>query len=76
MGQILIPEVGGNLSETFVDARMGMFAAKDLNGNGSANETNVNTTYMILPVRVVVDWRGAAGDTHMEVTTYLFPSTE
>jgi type II secretory pathway pseudopilin PulG len=71
-GQILFPEVGNVLDETFVDGRMGMFAPKDLNGDNDATDVNV-TNYMILPVRVVVDWRGAGGNTHMELTTYLFP---
>lgn len=72
-GQVIFPEVAGNLSETFVDARMGMPAGKILNGDLDATDTNVNTTYMILPVRVVVDWQGASGRNHMEITTFLFP---
>jgi type II secretory pathway pseudopilin PulG len=71
-GQILFPEVGGNLSETFIDSRMGMSVAKDLNGDNDAVDVNVNTTYMILPVRVVVDWQSAKGRYHMEITTWLF----
>lgn len=72
-GQIFFPEAGGNLSETALDSRMGMAVAKDLNGNGNATDTNVNTTYMLLPVRVVVDWAGARGPYHMEMTTWLAP---
>ena len=70
-GQILFPELGGNLCETVVESRMGM--PRDLNGSGNPpSDLNVNTTYMILPVRVVVDWQGASGPYHMEMTTFLF----
>ena len=73
-GQIIFPTSStGNLSETFLDARIGMAVAKDLNGDGDVVDTNVNTTYMILPVRVVVDWRTPSGPYHMEVTTFLVP---
>jgi type II secretory pathway pseudopilin PulG len=73
-GQIVFPESAtGNLSETAIDARMGMAVAKDLNGDGDALDTNVNTTYRILPVRIVVDWAGARGPYHMEITTFLVP---
>lgn len=72
-GQIFFPESGfGNLSETAVDARLGMPVAKDLNGDGDALDVNVNATYMILPVRVVVDWKGISGPYHMEITTWFF----
>ena len=71
-GQIFFPEAGGNLCETVVDNRLGMPAAKDLNGNGFPTDVNVNTTYLILPVRVSVDWQGATGPYHMELTTWLF----
>ena len=71
-GQIIFPEIGGNLSELVVDARLGMPVAKDLNGDGDALDANVNTTYLILPVRVVVDWAGSTGPTHLEITTFLF----
>lgn len=70
-GQILFPEALGNLSETAIDARLGMPVAKDLNGDGNSTGTNVNTTYQILPVRIVVDWHGARGRTHLELTTFL-----
>ncbi len=71
-GQIIFPETGGNLSETAIDARLGMPVAKDLNGDNDAVDVNVNTTYLILPVRVVVDWQSASGRYHMEITTFLF----
>ena len=72
-GQIFFPEFAGNLCETVIDARLGMPAAKDLNGNNLPVDLNVNTTYRILPVRVVVDWAGATGPYHIEITTFLVP---
>jgi hypothetical protein len=71
-GRIFFPEVGNVLNETFVDPLMGIPVPKDLNGDNDATDTNV-TNYLILPVRVVVDWRGAGGNTHLEITTFLFP---
>ena len=71
-GQILFPEALGNLSETVVDTRLGM--PRDLDGSGNPPlQTNVNTTYRILPVRVVVDWQGSKGAAHVELTTFLNP---
>jgi len=70
-GQIIFPEVGNILSETVVDARMGM--PRDLNGDGDALDVNVSTTYKLLPVRVVVDWQGSKGAAHVELTTFLNP---
>lgn len=70
-GQVVFPELNGNLSETVIEARLGMPAAKDLNGDGDVVDTNVNTTYLLLPVRVVVDWAGAGGRYHMEMSTFL-----
>jgi len=71
-GQIIFPEQAGNLSELIVDERLGLAVRKDLNGDGDDQDPNVNTTYLILPVRVVVDWAGSTGPTHMEITTWLF----
>lgn len=71
-GQVLFPEALGNLSELVVDARLGM--PRDLNGSGNPpSDANVSITYRILPVRVVVDWQGAKGAGHVELTTFLNP---
>jgi type II secretory pathway pseudopilin PulG len=72
-GQVQFPELAGNLSETVIEARLGMPAAKDLNGDGDVIDANVSTTYMILPVRVMVDWQGSRGQNHMEMTTFIVP---
>lgn len=72
-GLVVFPEAGGALNETVVDTRLGMPAAKDLNGDSDATDVNVSTTYIILPVRIVLDWQGARGPAHFEMTTYLNP---
>ena len=70
-GQVIFPETAGNVSETVVDARLA--TPRDLNGDGDSLDVNVSTTYRLLPVRVVVDWRGAKGPGHVELTTFLNP---
>jgi type II secretory pathway pseudopilin PulG len=72
-GEIFFPELAGAVCETVVDTRLGMPAAKDLNGDNDAIDVNVSTTYIILPVRIVIDWQGARGPAHFEMTTYLNP---
>ena len=70
-GEIFFPESGGNLCETVVDTRLGM--PRDLNGDPDALDINVSTTYIILPVRIVIDWQGARGPAHFEMSTFLNP---
>jgi prepilin-type N-terminal cleavage/methylation domain-containing protein len=77
VGEIIFPEVGGHLSETYVDADMGM--PKDLNRNGKATDVNVahvpydaTQDYTILPVKVRVTWKGINGkNTKIEVNTFI-----
>jgi len=72
-GEILFPTPPGQpgvLRESVVDARIGM--PRDLNGDGVISAVgNYSTTYIVLPVRVVVDWTGPAGPGHVEVRTML-----
>lgn len=70
VGQVFFPEKGGALNETYVDPSMGM--PKDLNRNGDALDTNVNDTYRILPVKVVVTWMAIGGrEIQIEVNTLI-----
>ena len=70
VGTIVFPESGGSLTETYVDSAMGM--PKDLNRNGTAADTNVNSTYKILPVKIKVRWKMIGGkDTEIEVNTFI-----
>jgi hypothetical protein len=69
VGDIVFPEVavGGvpRLSESVVDARWGM--PRDLNGDGVITAGAITTGYMILPVRVRIQWRGVSGNRSIEL---------
>lgn len=63
VGQIQFPTVpngaGVALCEKVVDAGMGM--PRDLNGDGLVSAGAMPGTYLLLPVRIRVSWRGSAG---------------
>lgn len=59
----------GQLDETVVDADLGM--PQDLNGNGTAADTNVSTTYKVLPVRVLITWNTIDGPKEIKLNTML-----
>ena len=69
VGDIVFPEVtlGGvtSLSERVVDARWGM--PRDLNGDGVITGGAIPSAYMILPVRVRIQWRGVGGNRSIEL---------
>ena len=70
VGEIVFPESGGQLTETYVDAGMGM--PRDLNRDGDALDTNVGGSYKILPVKVTVRWKSMNGrDLYVEVYTLI-----
>jgi prepilin-type N-terminal cleavage/methylation domain-containing protein len=65
VGAILFPEArdaAGKvvLSELGQDPFLG--SARDLNGNGTTNDIDVSTDYILLPVTVLVQWRGLFGE--------------
>ena len=72
-GEILFPTpngLPGALRENVVDASLGM--PRDLNGDLFINTTaNYSTTYLILPVRVRVQWTSNAGPAEFELRTLL-----
>lgn len=57
------------LRENVVDPALGM--PRDLNGNGNTDALNHAADYRVLPVRVRVQWRGAAGPRTITVETLL-----
>jgi len=63
VGAILFPEAvdAGNvvLSERGQDPLLGVL---DLNGNGSVNDLNVTSDYVLLPLTVIVQWQGLFGE--------------
>lgn len=77
VGRIVFPAVdlGGGvqaLREDVLDQRLGMAAGRDLNGNGVLGE-DVTNDYVLLPVRLIVEWTGAGGDRSYELDLVLAP---
>lgn len=71
-GQVLFPTVGGKglqLTENAADARWNM--PRDLNGDGVVSVGAMGGNYVVLPVRVIVHWRGAAGNSSLQLDTVL-----
>jgi prepilin-type N-terminal cleavage/methylation domain-containing protein len=64
--------VGQELREDVVDAGLGV--PRDLDGDGAWPEAvNVAPGYVLLPVRVWVEWRGVSGDRSVQLETMLCP---
>jgi hypothetical protein len=77
VGRIVFPAVdlGGGaqaLREDVIEPRLGMVAGvnTDLNGNGSFAD-DVTNDYVLLPVRLIVEWAGAGGDRSYELDLVL-----
>lgn len=72
-GEIQFPavDVAGvlQLREDFVDAGMGM--PRDLTLDGAVDGLAHNADYRLLPVRVVIRWRGIDGDREIRMETVL-----
>lgn len=76
VGEIFFPTMdltqqGGGLElrEDSEDETLGM--PRDLNGDSILDDEDHGLDYVILPIRVEVDWRGRYGDRHLEVYTML-----
>ncbi len=73
VGEVIFPTPAGQpgvLRENTVDEKLGM--PRDLNGDGLINNlADYSTTYIILPVRVRVQWTNAAGSGAVELRTLL-----
>lgn len=63
------PNLPGALREDVVDAKLG--TPRDLNADGLIDSVNHAGNYRILPVLVRVRWRGAAGNSQVELRTML-----
>ena len=70
VGQVVFPGNGVQLFENVNDADLGMPRDLDLSGGTPDNLDHAND-YVILPVRVRVDWRGPDGDQSVELVSYL-----
>lgn len=73
VGTILFPTVdtagGRALREDIVDEDLGM--PRDLNGDGVVDSSDHSGDYLILPVTIRVQWRGAAGNRQMDLDLVL-----
>ena len=69
-GKIIFPvNANGKLDETIVDANLGM--PQDLNGNGTSSDTDVSGSYILLPVRIQLQWSSPAGARELKLNTML-----
>jgi type II secretory pathway pseudopilin PulG len=60
------------LDETAVDSVAAAFELpRDLNGDGDSCDSNVSAGYRILPIRIIVEWTGAGGESRIEVRAVL-----
>jgi prepilin-type N-terminal cleavage/methylation domain-containing protein len=57
--RIEFPDSNGQLYENITDTNWAM--PRDLNGDDSVGAAAINSTYKLLPVRVVVTWQGTRG---------------
>ena len=69
-GTITFPtNASGSLDETVTDVDFGM--PMDLNGNGTAADTDVSSTYVLLPIRITIKWNSSVGARTMILNTML-----
>ncbi len=69
VGRIVLPCPAGPLSELWVDPSLGM--PRDLNADGVQDADDRSGDYSVLPVRVLVEWRGRSGDRTIELAGVL-----
>lgn len=77
VGRIVFPSVDLGLGvevlrEDVIDARLGMENGRDLNNDGDALD-DVTNDYVLLPVRLIVEWSGAGGNRLHELDLLLSP---
>lgn len=71
-GRVFLPAAAaspGDLREDLVDADLGM--PRDLNADGVIDTANHSDDYLILPVRIRVEWKGRGGPRFVEMETVL-----
>jgi hypothetical protein len=69
VGQVILPTVGAELREDVADAILG--TPRDLDFDGEIDSEDHAGDYLVLPVRVRVEWRGPAGPCSFELVTQL-----
>ena len=65
----LRPDGGSELREDLIDSELGM--PRDLTGDNLIDGADHAQDYMILPVRVRVEWRGHGGERSFELVTLM-----
>jgi hypothetical protein len=68
-GSIEFPGGDKELREDADDLELGM--PRDLNGDGGVDALDHSADYRILPVRLVVEWRGKTGERRLELVSVL-----
>lgn len=63
------PVTQWHLREDVADAGLGM--PRDLNGNNVIDTANHSSDYLVLPVRVTIEWKSNAGARRFEIVTQL-----
>jgi hypothetical protein len=72
VGTVVLPSSGGlpgSLREDAVDPSFGL--PRDLNGDGELDGASHEDDYIVLPVRVRVEWRGRSGNRFVELQSLL-----
>lgn len=69
VGQFVFPELNGRISESVEFPRLGL--PRDLNGDLVVDTADHSDDYAILPVEVVIQWRGRSGDRELRFQTAL-----
>ena len=69
VGKIIFPTIAGELREDVTDAALGM--PRDLNGDGVTDSADHSGDFVLVPVRIRLEWRGSAGPRDMEFHTLL-----
>lgn len=70
VGEIIFPGNGVELREDFVDDELGM--PRDLDGDGNVDANDHSGDYVLLPVRVRLEWTGQNGNRFIELNSVLF----
>lgn len=72
VGEVLFPDPPSGqvgLAENSVDALLGM--PRDLNGDNVVDGADHSTDYVLLPVRIRLEWTGVSGERTIELRTLL-----
>ena len=68
-GLVTFPSIGPQLFENAVDSMVGM--PRDLDLDGAVDALDHASDYMVLPVRVRVQWQGSSGPRTVELQTQI-----